>query len=216
MVTTARDLTQLAKAIINEHPKYYSIYSEKYFSHNNINQPNRNRLLWRDSSIDGLKTGHTEEAGYCLVASSKRRGMRLISAVLGAKSDESRARESQKLFSYGFRHFETKQIYTVGEIVKENAALWYGAEDFLNLTIADDVTLTYPRGEKKNLAAEITVDNEIKAPITAGQVLGSLEVTLDGKSLISVPLVAEKDIAEAGFLSRIFDWILLFFTQLIS
>jgi D-alanyl-D-alanine carboxypeptidase (penicillin-binding protein 5/6) len=216
MVTTARDLTQLAKAIINEHPKYYSIYSEKYFSHNNINQPNRNRLLWRDSSIDGLKTGHTEEAGYCLVASSKRRGMRLISAVLGAKSDESRARESQKLFSYGFRHFETKQIYTVGEIVKENAALWYGAEDFLNLTIADDVTLTYPRGEKKNLAAEITVDNEIKAPITAGQVLGSLEVTIDGKSLISVPLVAEKDIAEAGFLSRIFDWILLFFTQLIS
>ena len=216
MVTTARDLTQLAKAIINEHPKYYSIYSEKYFSHNNINQPNRNRLLWRDSSIDGLKTGHTEEAGYCLVASSKRRGMRLISAVLGAKSDESRARESQKLFSYGFRHFETKQIYTVGEIIKENAALWYGAEDFLNLTIADDVTLTYPRGEKKNLAAEITVDNEIKAPITAGQVLGSLEVTLDGKSLISVPLVAEKDIAEAGFLSRIFDWILLFFTQLIS
>ncbi|CAI8156686.1 MAG: D-alanyl-D-alanine carboxypeptidase DacC [Cellvibrionales bacterium UBA7375] len=216
MVTTARDLTQLAKAIINEHPQYYSIYSEKYFSHNNINQPNRNRLLWRDSSIDGLKTGHTEEAGYCLVASSKRRGMRLISAVLGAKSDESRARESQKLFSYGFRHFETKQIYTVGEIIKENAALWYGAEDFLNLTIADDVTLTYPRGEKKNLAAEITVDNEIKAPITAGQVLGSLEVTLDGKSLISVPLIAEKDIAEAGFLSRIFDWILLFFTQLIS
>ena len=216
MVTTARDLTQLAKAIINEHPKYYSIYSEKYFSHNNINQPNRNRLLWRDSSIDGLKTGHTEEAGYCLVASSKRRGMRLISAVLGAKSDESRARESQKLFSYGFRHFETKQIYTVGEIIKENAALWYGAEDFLNLTIADDVTLTYPRGEKKNLAAEITVDNEIKAPITAGQVLGSLEVSLNGKSLISVPLVAEKDIAEAGFLSKIFDWILLFFTQLIS
>lgn len=216
MVTTARDLTQLAKAIINEHPKYYSIYSEKYFSHNNINQPNRNRLLWRDSSIDGLKTGHTEEAGYCLVASSKRRGMRLISAVLGANSDESRARESQKLFSYGFRHFETKKIYTVGEIIKENAALWYGAEDFLNLTIADDVTLTYPRGEKKNLAAEITVNNEIKAPITAGQVLGSLEVTLDGKSLISVPLVAEKDIAEAGFLSRIFDWILLFFTQLIS
>jgi D-alanyl-D-alanine carboxypeptidase (penicillin-binding protein 5/6) len=104
----------------------------------------------------------------------------------------------------------------VGEITKENAALWYGAEDFLNLTIADDVTLTYPRGEKKNLAAEITVDNEIKAPITAGQVLGSLEVALDGKSLISVPLVAEKDIAEAGFLSRIFDWILLFFTQLIS
>jgi D-alanyl-D-alanine carboxypeptidase (penicillin-binding protein 5/6) len=216
MVTTARDLTVLAKAIINEHPEYYSIYSEKYFSHNNINQPNRNRLLWRDSSIDGLKTGHTEEAGYCLVASSKRRGMRLISAVLGAKSDDSRARESQKLFSYGFRHFETKKIYSAGELIKENAALWYGEEDFLNLTVENDITLTYPKGEKKNLSAQITVDNEISAPITAGQILGSLEITLDGKTMTQVPLVAEKDIAEAGFFSRFFDWILLFFTQLLS
>ena len=104
----------------------------------------------------------------------------------------------------------------MGEVIKENAALWYGEEDFLNLTVADDVTLTYPRGEKKNLAAEITVNNEIKAPITAGQILGTLEVSLNGESMISVPLVAEKDIAEAGLLSRIFDWILLFFTQLIS
>jgi D-alanyl-D-alanine carboxypeptidase (penicillin-binding protein 5/6) len=216
MVTTARDLTIIAREIINKYPKYYSIYSKKYFSHNNINQPNRNRLLWRDTSIDGLKTGHTKEAGYCLVASSKRRGMRLISAVLGASSDESRSRESQKLFSYGFRHFETKKVYSVGEIIKQNAALWYGKEDFLNLTVAEDITLTYPRGDKKNLSAEITVDNEIKAPITAGQILGNLEVTLNGNSLISVPLVAEKDIPQAGLFSRIFDWILLFFTQLIS
>jgi len=216
MVTSARDLTILAKAIINEHPEYYSIYSEKYFSHNNINQPNRNRLLWRDSSIDGLKTGHTEAAGYCLVASSKRRGMRLISAVLGAKSDDARARESQKLFSYGFRHFETKKIYSAGELIKENAALWYGEEDFLTLTVENDITLTYPKGEKKNLSAQITVDNEISAPITAGQVLGSLEITLDGKTMTQVSLVAEKDIAEAGFFSRFFDWILLFFTQLLS
>lgn len=216
MVTTARDLTIIAREIINNHPDYYSIYSKKYFSHNNINQPNRNRLLWRDSSIDGLKTGHTKEAGYCLVASSKRRGMRLISAVLGASSDESRARESQKLFSYGFRHFETKKVYSVGEVIKQNAALWYGEEDFLNLTVADDITLTYPRGDKKNLSAEITVDNEIKAPINAGQILGKLEVTLNGNSMISVPLVAEKDIPQAGLFSRIFDWILLFFTQLIS
>jgi D-alanyl-D-alanine carboxypeptidase (penicillin-binding protein 5/6) len=216
MVTTARDLTIIAREIINNHPDYYSIYSKKYFSHNNINQPNRNRLLWRDSSIDGLKTGHTKEAGYCLVASSKRRGMRLISAVLGASSDESRARESQKLFSYGFRHFETKKVYSVGEVIKQNAALWYGEEDFLNLIVADDITLTYPRGDKKNLSAEITVDNEIKAPINAGQILGKLEVTLNGNSMISVPLVAEKDIPQAGLFSRIFDWILLFFTQLIS
>ena len=216
MVTSARDLTIIAKAIINEHPEYYSIYSKKYFSHNNINQPNRNRLLWRDGSIDGLKTGHTKSAGYCLVASSERRGMRLISAVLGAKSDELRARESQKLFSYGFRHFDTNKIYAVGDVIKENATLWYGEEDFLNLTIADDITLTYPKGEKDNLAAQITVDNEIKAPITAGQILGTLEVTLEGKTLIKAALVAEKDIPEAGFFSKLFDWILLFFTKLIS
>ena len=135
------------------------------------------------------------------MASSKRRGMRLISAVLGANSDESRARESQKLFSYGFRHYETKKIYEVGEVIKENAALWYGEQDFLNLTVAEDITLTYPEAKKKNLSAEIIVDNEIKAPITAGQILGNLEVTLDGKSLINVPLVAEKDIPQAGFFS---------------
>jgi D-alanyl-D-alanine carboxypeptidase (penicillin-binding protein 5/6) len=216
MVTSARDLTIIARAIINEHSDYYSIYSKKYFSHNNINQPNRNRLLWRDSSIDGLKTGHTKEAGYCLVSSSKRRGTRLISAVLGAKSDESRARESQKLFSYGFRHFDTKKIYSTGEIIKENAPLWYGKEDFVNLTIADDITLTFPKGEQKNLSAQITIDNEIKAPITAGQKLGRLEISLDGKNMVDVPLVAEKDIPQAGLFARLFDWILLFVTQLIS
>jgi len=216
MVTSARDLTIIAREIINRHSKYYSIYSKKYFSHNNINQPNRNRLLWRDSSIDGLKTGHTQEAGYCLVASSKRRGMRLISAVLGANSDESRARESQKLFSYGFRHYNTKKIYSAGDIIKENAALWYGQEDFLNLTIADDITLTFPKGEQKNLSAQITVDSEIKAPITAGQVLGRLQITLDGDTMTDVALIAEKDIPQAGLFARLFDWILLFFTKLIS
>jgi len=216
MVTSARDLTIIARAIINEHPNYYSIYSKKYFQHNNINQPNRNRLLWRDSSVDGLKTGHTQEAGYCLVASSKRRGMRLISAVLGANSDDSRARESQKLFSYGFRHYDTKTVYAAGQVIKENAALWYGQEDFINLTIADDITLTFPKGEQKNLSANILVDSEIKAPVSAGQTLGRLQVSLNGTTMIEVPLVAEKDIPQAGLFARLFDWILLFFTQLLS
>jgi D-alanyl-D-alanine carboxypeptidase (penicillin-binding protein 5/6) len=216
MVTSARDLTIIAREIINEHPNYYSIYSKKYFQHNNINQPNRNRLLWRDSSVDGLKTGHTQEAGYCLVASSKRRGMRLISAVLGANSDDSRARESQKLFSYGFRHYDTKTVYAAGQVIKENAALWYGQEDFINLTIADDITLTFPKGEQKNLSANILVDSEIKAPVSAGQTLGRLQVSLNGTTMIEVPLVAEKDIPQAGLFARLFDWILLFFTQLLS
>jgi D-alanyl-D-alanine carboxypeptidase (penicillin-binding protein 5/6) len=216
MVTTARDLSLIARSIIKEHPKYYSIYAKKYFKHNNINQPNRNRLLWRDSSVDGLKTGHTNAAGYCLVASAKRRDMRLISVVLGASSDASRARESQKLLSYGFRNFDTRTIYKIGDIIKQNTKIWYGEREFLDLTIADDVTLTFPRGSQKNLAANILVDEQIKAPIYRGQELGRLQVSLNDELLVDVPLVAAEDVAEAGLMPRLFDWIILFFTQLMS
>ena len=216
MVTSARDLTIIAREIIQQHPSYYRIYSEKYFEHNNINQPNRNRLLWRDTSVDGLKTGYTKEAGYCLVASSKRRGMRLVSAVLGASSDESRTRETQKLFSYGFRHYDTQTIYSAGDSIKENVPVWYGQEDFLNLVIVDDITLTLPKGQDKNLSANIIVDSEVKAPISAGQEIGRVSISLNGEPMADAPLVAEKDIAQAGLFSRLFDWILLFFTQLLS
>ncbi|ETN93088.1 D-alanyl-D-alanine carboxypeptidase DacC precursor [Gammaproteobacteria bacterium MOLA455] len=216
MVSTARDLSLLARAIIQDHPEHYSIYSEKYFKYNNINQPNRNRLLWRDSSVDGLKTGHTNAAGYCLVSSAKRRDMRLISVVMGTDSDKARARETQKLLSYGFRHFDTKTIYAIGDIIKENAKIWYGKEEFLNLTIAEDVTLTLPRGAQKNLSANILVDEKIKAPISAGQELGRLQVSLNDEILIDTALVAEKDIDESGIFSRFIDWILLFITQLMS
>lgn len=216
MVTTARDLSLIARSIIRDHPEYYSIYAKKYFEHNNIKQPNRNRLLWRDKSVDGLKTGHTEEAGYCLVASAERRDMRLISVVLGASNDASRARESQKLLSYGFRNFNTKVIYAAGELIKENTKIWYGAQEFLNLTIAENVTLTFPRGSEKNLTANILVDEEIKAPIFKGQELGRLQVSLKDEMMVDVPLVAQTDVAEAGLFSRLLDWIILFFTQLIS
>ena len=216
MVSTARDLSLLARAIIQDHPEHYSIYSEKYFKYNNINQPNRNRLLWRDSSVDGLKTGHTNAAGYCLVASAERRGMRLISVVMGTDSDKARARETQKLLSYGFRHYDTKTIYSAGDTIKENAKVWYGEEEFLNLTIADNVTLTLPRGSQKNLSANILVDEQIKAPISAGQELGRLQVSLNGELLIDTALVAEKDIAESGLFARFVDWIVLFITQLLS
>ena len=173
MFTSARDLSKIARAIIRDHPKYYAIYSKKYFEHNNINQSNRNRLLWRDKSVDGLKTGRTEEAGYCLVSSAKRREMRLIAVVLGATNDESRARESQRLLSYGFRYYDTQTIYSAGETLKANAKLWYGEDEFLNLTVADDVTLTFPRGSEKKFKAEIGLNEVITAPITAGQVLVS-------------------------------------------
>ena len=216
MVSTARDLSLLARAIIQDHPEHYSIYSEKYFKYNNINQPNRNRLLWRDSSVDGLKTGHTNAAGYCLVASAKRRDMRLISVVMGTDSDKARARETQKLLSYGFRHYDTKTIYSAGDIIKENAKVWYGEQEFLNLTIADNVTLTLPRGAQKNLSANILVDEQIKAPISAGQELGRLQVSLNDELLIDTALVAETAVAESGLFARFVDWIVLFITQLLS
>ena len=216
MFTSARDLSKIARAIIRDHPKYYEIYSKKYFEHNNINQPNRNRLLWRDKSVDGLKTGRTQEAGYCLVSSAKRRDMRLIAVVLGATNDESRARESQRLLSYGFRYFDTQVVYSAGDIIKANAKLWYGEEEFLNLTIADDVILTFPRGSEKILKAEVTLSDVIAAPIITGQVLGNLQVSLNEALLVDVPLVAEKDIAESGLFERLFDWIILFFTDLLS
>ena len=216
MVSTARDLSLLARAIIQDHPEHYSIYSEKYFKYNNINQPNRNRLLWRDSSVDGLKTGHTNAAGYCLVASAKRRDMRLISVVMGTDSDKARARETQKLLSYGFRHYDTKTIYSADDIIKENAKVWFGEQEFLNLTIADNVTLTLPRGAQKNLSANILVDEQIKAPISAGQELGRLQVSLNHELLIDTALVAEKDVAQSGLFARFVDWIVLFITRLLS
>ena len=216
MVSTARDLSLLARAIIQDHPEHYSIYSEKYFKYNNINQPNRNRLLWRDSSVDGLKTGHTNAAGYCLVSSAKRRDMRLISVVMGTDSEKARTRETQKLLSYGFRHYDTKTIYSTGDIIKENAKVWYGEEEFLNLTIAENVTLTLPRGAQKKLSANILVDEQIKAPIAAGQELGRLQVSLNDEILIDTALVAKKDVAQSGLFSRVVDWILLFITQLMS
>jgi D-alanyl-D-alanine carboxypeptidase (penicillin-binding protein 5/6) len=216
MYTSAKDLSLMAQAIISDHPEYYKIYAKKYFQHNNINQPNRNRLLWRDKSVDGLKTGYTKEAGYCLVSSAVRRDMRLIAVVLGAQNVESRARESQRLLSYGFRYFDTQTVYAAGEIIKANAKLWYGAEQFLNLTIADDVALTFPRGSEKNLEASITLNEVIKAPISAGQILGELSISLDSELLSTVPLIAEKDISQSSIFSRLLDWVILFFTDLLS
>lgn len=216
MVSSARDQAKLAKAIIEIDPDYYALYSEKYFQHNDINQPNRNRLLWRDSSVDGLKTGYTKAAGYCLAASARRKDMRLISVLLGSSSAESRARQTQKLLSFGFRHFDTKKIYSQGDILKDNAKVWFGVDDFLNLTIAEDIVLTLPRRSEKNLVANIIVDQKLEAPISAGEELGRLQVSLAENILIDVPLVAEKEILESGLFSRFYDWIVLFFTDLMS
>ena len=216
MYSSARDLSKIANAIIKDHPTSYKIYSEKYFKHNNINQPNRNRLLWRDKSVDGLKTGRTDEAGFCLVASAEREDMRLISVVLGASNDETRSRESQRLLSYGFRYFNTQTLFKSKEIIKSDVKIWFGTEKFLNLTIEEDAILTFPRGAEDDLKAEFTIDEVIKAPVKVGDPLGLLKISLENELLLEIPLVSSQNITEGNFISRIIDWLVLFFTNLLS
>ena len=216
MYSSARDLSKIANAIIKDHPTSYKIYSEKYFKHNNINQPNRNRLLWRDKSVDGLKTGRTDEAGFCLVASAEREDMRLISVVLGASNDETRSRESQRLLSYGFRYFNTQTLFKSKEIIKSDVKIWFGTEKFLNLTIDEDAILTFPRGAEDDLKAEFTIDEVIKAPVKVGDPLGLLKISLENELLLEMPLVSSQNITKGNVISRIIDWLVLFFTNLLS
>ena len=213
--SSARDIATLTRALINEFPESYKFYSEKTFSYNGIDQPNRNKLLFRDKTVDGVKTGHTEEAGYCLVASSEKEGMRLISVVLGTRSDDSRAIESQKLLSYGFRYYHTHKLYEKNAVVSQ-VRVWKGKADQLALGVDNDLFLTIPRGAEDKLEAKAHVDQVIKAPIAAGQALGEVEVTLNGETLLTAPLVALTAVEKSGFFSRIFDTILLFFHQLLS
>lgn len=212
-LSTARDLAILAQAVIEDHPKYYPLYAEKYFTYNGINQPNRNRLLFRDPAVDGLKTGHTEAAGYCLVASAQKDGMRLIAVVLGTKSEESRAVETQKLLSYGFRYFKTHKLYDEAQELSR-ARVWKGMADEVSLGVANKVFITIPSGASDQLEAEIAVDNLIQAPIEAGQVLGDLKVTLEGEQVYAGDLVALEKVEQAGLFSRLWDSIVIFVTGL--
>lgn len=213
--SSAEDLAKLAKALITRFPDQYAIYAQKYFTYNNIRQPNRNKLLWRDDSVDGIKTGHTEEAGFCLVASAKRDGMRLISVVMGTDSEEARARESQKLLSYGFRYYRTHQLYEAGDVLKDTK-VWAGARDQVRLGLTEDLAVTVPRGKTDQLEATLELDKVIKAPVAQGEELGRVRVTLDGETVTSVPLVALEPVQEGGLFKRIWHAIMLFFIGLIS
>ncbi|WP_420600034.1 D-alanyl-D-alanine carboxypeptidase family protein [Neptuniibacter sp.] len=214
-VSSAYDLALLAKAIIQDFPEHYDIYSEKYFTYNKIRQPNRNKLLWRDKTVDGLKTGYTDDAGYCLVASAKRDNMRLISVVLGTSDEEARARESQKLLSYAFRYYRTHKLFEKN-ILLNTSKVWAGEVDQLRMGITEDLYVTIPRGQADSLQATMDVERVIKAPLAKGQAVGKVKVTLDGKVVKEVPLVAMDNIPEAGFLKKIWHAILLFFTSLIG
>lgn len=213
--STAIDLAKLGMALINHFPQHYSLYSQKYFTYNNIRQPNRNKLLWRDDSVDGIKTGHTDEAGYCLVASALRDDMRLISVVMGSTSEEARAQESQKLLSYGFRYYRTHALYEAGQVLRDEK-IWGGIRDQVRLGVSEDLAVTVPRGQTDQLEASVELDKVIKAPVTIGQVLGQVQVTLQGERVASVPLVALEAVPEGGLLKRIWHAILLFFIGLIG
>ncbi len=209
-LTTARDLSLLAKAVINDHPEHYDIYAEKYFKHNGINQPNRNKLLFHNKYVDGLKTGHTNEAGYCLVASEKRNGMRLISVVMGTRTEDIRAKESQRMLAYGFRYYSTHKLYSANQALDQlSQRVWGGMEQQVELALAEDIIATIPRGSRKNLVVETQIDSVIKAPLSQGQELGKLIVSLDGEVVAEQGLVAASAIEEAGFIARIWDNLML-------
>ncbi len=211
--STAYDLALLARAIINDYPENYPIYAEKHFTYNNIRQPNRNSLLWRDDSVDGLKTGHTEEAGSCLVASAKRNDTRFIAVVMGTSSTEARSQEVQKMLNYGFRYYESERLFRTGQELMK-ARVWAGQSDQLSVGLTDDVFVTIPRGSRNDLESTVDLDSVIKAPINVGDELGRVRVSLNGDVLVDQPVLALTDVPEGGFFKRIWDAIKLFFVQL--
>lgn len=208
--STARDIATLTAAMIRDYPETYRYYREKEYTYNDIRQFNRNRLLWRDESVDGVKTGHTEAAGYCLVASAKQGDMRLISVVLGANSDKARTSSSQSLLNYGFRFYETHRLYGANEVLK-TARLWYGEQEQVAVGVDRDIYITIPRGRYKDLEASMDIENQISAPIAQGQEMGQINIKLDEELIVSQAIVATHAVAEGSLFSRALDSIKLMF-----
>ena len=190
--STARDLATLARAIIAEYPDYYRWYSVREFTYNDIKQPNRNNLLWRDDSVDGMKTGMTDAAGYCLVSSAQRDGMRVVSVVLGTSSAKARIDGSQALINYAFRFFESRLLYKAGEEITR-ARIWKSAGEFSSLGVLEDLYVTLPRGAYDSLESTMDIPAIIEAPVAAGQPLAELHVSLNGEQLLAEPLRALDD-----------------------
>ena len=207
--TTAKDLSILATALISDFPDQYKrLYSVKEYSYNNITQPNRNRLLWLDPNVDGMKTGHTESAGYCLISSAKRDGVRRLSVVLGAPSDAARATESQKLLNYGFQYFDSSLVYKQGQKISQ-LKVWKGADNQVDSTVSNDLYITLAKGQYANVKAVISSTQPLIAPIKKGQIIGNVKFMLNGKVIDQRNLVAAKSIEGAGILGRAWDSIKL-------
>ncbi len=214
-VTTARDLATLAKAMINDHPEQYAIYKEREFTYNDIKQYNRNSLLAEDPTVDGLKTGYTQEAGYCLVASAERRDMRLISVVLGTRSTNARKNDTRSLLNYGFRFFETSTLFEAGQEL-EKPRIWKGQQDYVPVGILEETVLTLPRGKKKHLATSVEMQQDIEAPIAVGDELGTVVMSLDGETVYRGPVVALAAVEPGGFFARLWDMVLMWIASLFT
>ena len=211
--STAHDMATLARAIIYEDPAHYAIYAQKEFLWNGIRQPNRNLLLWRSDGVDGLKTGHTEEAGYCLVASAQRGDQRLIAAVFGTESETTRAAETAKLLAYGFHFFESKTFHKKGAVLA-NSPVWKGAARTLNAGLANDLAFITPRGEIGALTTHLVLNPRLIAPVKPGDVVGKIEIRQGDKVLKQTDVIALEAVAEGGFFRRSWDSITLFFKDL--
>lgn len=208
--TTARDLAKLSQALINDFPSHYAAYKEKEYTYNNIRQYNRNRLLWLDDRVDGLKTGHTEAAGYCLISSAKNKNMRLISIVTGTNKDDARIAASRKLLNYGFRFFETNLIHKANTEIT-NMRVWKGEEQKISLGISENLYVTTPKGLSRKIKNNLKIEAMIEAPVTEGQNYGQLNIMLDDNNLATRELVALSSIDEGGILRKLIDNVQLMF-----
>ena len=210
--STAKDMATLAQHIIHDSSKYYPIYSEKEFTFNGIKQGNRNALLYTDPSVDGLKTGHTDEAGYCLTTSAKRGPMRLISVIFGAPSMQERASQTREILAWGYANFETKNVQAANQVLAKSK-VWFGKESDVQIGLAETFNVTMPKGQANAIKTQLVVQPKLTAPLKKGQVVGKYVASLDGKVIAEKPLVALKDVEEAGFFARMLDHIKQFFSN---
>jgi D-alanyl-D-alanine carboxypeptidase (penicillin-binding protein 5/6) len=210
--STAADMAKLAAALIRDYPEYYPLYALKEFRYNNITQPNRNRLLWTDPHVDGLKTGHTDAAGWCLIASAQRGDRRLLSVVLGAASDAARATEAQKLLNYGFQAFDTVQLYQSGKQVTA-LRVWKGTLQEVPAGFLADRYLTLPKGKADKLTLTMQAQEPLVAPVTRAQAVGTVKVALEGKTIAEFPLIALEDVPQGNIFARAWDSMRLWFRK---
>jgi len=208
--STAHDMAILGQALIRDNAEFYTWNSIKEYKYNGISQYNRNKLLWRNNYVDGIKTGHTEAAGYCLVASGEQDGMRLVSAILGTKSENARSDESQKLLTYGFRFFETHKLYSAEQSLQQ-VRIWKGASEQLSVGLTEDLYVTIPRGQYEKLKASMQLDGKIMAPQQQGDQVGTVVVTLQDNTVVERPLLALQSVEEGGLFQSLMDQVKLMF-----